>query len=85
MVQHVIIMAGGAGKRLWPASIGSRPKQFMKVAGDASLFRSTMDRAFGLGIEGKVLVVTHVDHVEAALAECRALTANQKKRRVILA
>jgi mannose-1-phosphate guanylyltransferase/mannose-6-phosphate isomerase len=34
---HVLIMAGGSGTRFWPWSRGSRPKQFLTVAGDHSL------------------------------------------------
>ena len=85
MVENVVIMAGGAGKRLWPASMGKRPKQFMTVEGDRSLFRNTLDRAFALGIEGLVYVVTHEDHVDAALAECGGLPEDLRARVVLLA
>lgn len=85
MVENVIIMAGGAGKRLWPASMGKRPKQFLRVDGETTLFRSALDRAFNLGITGVVYVVTHEDHVEAALDECRSLNDDLRSRVVILA
>lgn len=85
MVDNVVIMAGGAGKRLWPASMGKRPKQFMTVDGGVSLFRGTLDRAFALGIEGKIYVVTHQDHVESAASECDGLPADQRNRVVMLA
>lgn len=85
MVNDVIIMAGGAGKRLWPASLGKRPKQFMRVGSEVSLFRATLDRAFNLGITGSVYVVTHEDHVAAALDDCRDLEENLRARIVIMA
>ena len=85
MVDNVVIMAGGAGKRLWPASMGKRPKQFMTVDGGVSLFRGTLDRAFGLGIEGKVYVVTHQDHVEAAVAEAVEQTKTEAADKFALA
>jgi len=85
MVENVIIMAGGAGKRLWPASMGRRPKQFLRVEGDSSLFRGTLDRAFNLGITGLVYVVTHKDHVDAAVEECSMLSTERRSRIVILA
>jgi len=85
MVDNVIIMAGGAGKRLWPASLGDRPKQFMTVDGGASLIRGALDRAFGLGISGRVYIVTHEDHVSSALAEFRELPEAQRSRLIILA
>ncbi len=85
MIENVIVMAGGAGKRLWPASLGKRPKQFMTVDGDVSLFRGTLDRAFDLGIKGAIYVVTHQDHVEAAVAECDGLSPVDRRRVIILA
>ena len=85
MVENVIIMAGGAGKRLWPASMGKRPKQFLRVDGDVTLFRGTLERAFDLGISGNIYVVTHEDHVDAAVEECRLLDDERKSRVMILA
>jgi len=85
MVDHVIIMAGGAGKRLWPASNNSKPKQFMTVQGQDSLFLSTIRRAAALKIKGKILVVTHQDHVEAALEDSRALEVGIREKLVLLA
>jgi len=37
---QVIILAGGAGSRLWPASTDDVPKQFLKVRGESLLVRS---------------------------------------------
>lgn len=85
MTDNVIIMAGGAGKRLWPASTENRPKQFMTVDGTSSLFRSTLERAFALGIRGCVYVVTHQNHVAAAVRECADLPAQTAGRVRILA
>jgi len=85
MVENIVIMAGGAGKRLWPASMGKRPKQFLRVNGNTTLFRGTLERAFNLGIEGNVYVVTHEDHVDAAVEECLSLDSERRSRVVILA
>lgn len=40
-----LLMAGGRGRRLYPASRRSRPKQFLAPAGGPSLIRRTADRA----------------------------------------
>jgi len=85
MVDHVIIMAGGAGKRLWPASNNSKPKQFMTVQGKDSLFSGTVKRAASLGIRGKILVVTHKNHVTAALDDSAALDEDIRSKLVLLA
>ncbi len=42
-----VIMSGGAGTRLWPMSRQSRPKQFLRLTGDRSLFQETALRLSG--------------------------------------
>ena len=39
-----LILAGGSGTRLWPLSRRRFPKQFLKLNGDRSLLRHTVDR-----------------------------------------
>ncbi|MBQ7934025.1 MAG: NTP transferase domain-containing protein [Lachnospiraceae bacterium] len=39
-----IILAGGAGDRLWPLSRKNYPKQFIQIQGDHSLFQETIAR-----------------------------------------
>lgn len=39
-----VILSGGAGTRLWPLSRRSKPKQFIPIVGDDSLFAGTLDR-----------------------------------------
>ncbi len=85
MIDHVIIMAGGAGKRLWPASHAERPKQFMTVQGESSLFCSTVERAASLNLSGKIVVVTHKDHVPAALEDASSLPEEIRSKLILLA
>ncbi len=40
----LVILAGGSGKRLWPLSRESFPKQFLKLEGSSSLFQQTVER-----------------------------------------
>lgn len=84
MIDHVIIMAGGAGTRLWPASVQNRPKQFMRIGSEDSLINSTIKRGFSLGHSGYVIIVTHKDHLKPALEECKLLPEEMRKRTVIL-
>ena len=37
-----IILAGGSGRRLWPLSTKKRPKQFISLFGDLSLFEESL-------------------------------------------
>lgn len=39
-----VIMCGGSGTRLWPLSRAARPKQFLKLATDKTLFQETVLR-----------------------------------------
>ena len=39
-----LIMCGGAGTRLWPASREGRPKQFLPLFGPHSTFQDTLRR-----------------------------------------
>jgi len=85
MIKNVIIMAGGSGKRLWPASLDNKPKQFLKVNGETSLFQETLKLAFHLGVSGRVYIITHQSHVEAAVEECQILSVDSRSRLAILA
>src|ERR1700749_2014934 len=38
------ILSGGEGKRLWPLSLPSRPKQFLALTGPDSLLQQTLRR-----------------------------------------
>lgn len=41
---YPVVLAGGAGARLWPTSRRSHPKQFSKLVGDHSLFQESVLR-----------------------------------------
>lgn len=43
------IMSGGSGTRLWPMSRMARPKQFLPLLADISLFQETIERFSGAG------------------------------------
>lgn len=63
MALYPVIMCGGAGTRLWPASRPSRPKQFIALAGNRSLFQEAVLRAAPLQADGGCLIVVGgVDH-----------------------
>lgn len=49
-----VILAGGAGVRLWPLSRQSHPKPFLRLLGDRTLFRQALDRVRALGRIGVV-------------------------------
>jgi mannose-1-phosphate guanylyltransferase/mannose-6-phosphate isomerase len=56
-----VILCGGAGARLWPASRDTMPKQFAALLGDRSTFQETLLRAGAFGL-GRPLIVTNQAH-----------------------
>jgi mannose-1-phosphate guanylyltransferase len=55
----VVIMAGGAGTRFWPAGTAGRPKQFLSLVGDKTLLRQSFERARLLAPPERILVLTN--------------------------
>ncbi|MGB1109616.1 MAG: mannose-1-phosphate guanylyltransferase/mannose-6-phosphate isomerase [Gammaproteobacteria bacterium] len=57
-----VIMAGGAGTRLWPVSRQSRPKPFMLLPDGEMLLAKTVRRACGLEQVSRLITVTNQDY-----------------------
>ncbi len=65
MASHVLIMAGGGGTRLWPASRKQRPKQFLPLLpGGETLLGATVARVLPSVAAERVWVVTAHDQVD---------------------
>src|SRR5450755_610273 len=54
-----LIMCGGAGTRLWPASREGRPKQFLRLFGRYSTFQETVHRLSDRTLFGAPIIVTN--------------------------
>jgi len=52
-----LIMCGGAGTRLWPASREDRPKQFLALMGTRSTFQDTVLRVSDPALFGRPIVI----------------------------
>ena len=63
-----VIMCGGAGTRLWPASREDRPKQFIRLFGEQSTFQDTLLRVNDETLFAQPLVITNADF-EASVVE----------------
>ncbi len=57
-----VILCGGAGTRLWPASRDSLPKQFLKLLGPQSTLQETVLRVSDPKVFGRPVVVTNRDY-----------------------
>lgn len=73
---YPVILCGGSGTRLWPASRADRPKQFLKLIGDRSSFQDTILRVMDLPGADEIVVVT--GKAMAELVERQALELNVK-------
>ncbi|MGO8921408.1 MAG: sugar phosphate nucleotidyltransferase, partial [Xanthobacteraceae bacterium] len=54
-----LIMCGGAGTRLWPASREGRPKQFLPLFGAHSTFQDTIHRVLDAALFARPVIVTN--------------------------
>ncbi|MBY0382843.1 MAG: mannose-1-phosphate guanylyltransferase/mannose-6-phosphate isomerase [Xanthobacteraceae bacterium] len=61
MTKHIVplIMCGGAGTRLWPASRENRPKQFLQLFGPHSTFQETVLRVSDSGLFDRPVIITN--------------------------
>lgn len=57
-----VILSGGSGTRLWPLSRKNRPKQFLALVGNTTLFQQTVERTQKLGDARSPIVVCSEDH-----------------------
>lgn len=72
-----VILCGGSGTRLWPRSRAGRPKPFLPLIGDGTLFEATLARCSAQAGFCSPVVVTgdaHLPHVEAQLGADPAAT-----------
>ena len=64
MTNHIVIMAGGQGTRLYPLSTAEKPKQFLDLLGvGKSLIRLTYERFLAVDPDAKFWVVTSAAYV----------------------
>src|SRR5688572_3111808 len=64
-MEYGVIMAGGAGTRLWPMSRGESPKQLLPVIRGKSLLQLSYERLRGLLPPERIYVCTLAAHTKA--------------------
>ena len=84
MFTDVVILAGGFGERLWPASRPDNPKQFLSLGSGISLLQNSIMRALALKPQGKIIIATRKDLLEScakhAFELCEKVTAEEKNK-----
>src|SRR5262245_36513414 len=68
-----VIMCGGAGTRLWPASRESLPKQFMSFLGAKTLFQDAVLRVADAGLFERPIIVTSANYRALVTEQLRAI------------
>jgi mannose-1-phosphate guanylyltransferase len=63
---YAVVMAGGAGTRLWPLSSQDKPKHFLKLFGGKSLIELTVDKLRGHIPDHRILILTSVKYQAVA-------------------
>lgn len=74
MLTIPVIISGGSGSRLWPASRLTHPKPFLKLADGLSLLQHTIERT--TAIEGIEEIVTVTNKALASQTENDYITGN---------
>ena len=77
-----VILSGGSGTRLWPLSRKLRPKQFLPIVSEDSLFQMTLQRLTGLPEVQSPLIVCNEEHRFLAAEQLREI--NIKSKGIIL-
>ncbi len=67
-MRHAVIIAGGSGKRLWPASRRTKPKQLIRLLDGKCLLEVALERLQGLFPPELTLVVTSTAYSDAVCA-----------------
>lgn len=68
-VPHAVVMAGGSGTRFWPKSRRLRPKQLLKLHGDATMLQQTIRRVEPLTAPDRTWIVTGAEQADAVRAQ----------------
>lgn len=80
-----VILSGGAGTRLWPASRQAYPKPFLRLSDGESLLGKTLQRALRCADAGEIVTVTSQDHYFLTRDEyARNVDANAVRQRFLL-
>ena len=67
---QVVLLSGGSGTRLWPLSREAYPKQFLALAGEATMLQETWQRVAPLA-QSAPIVVANEDHRFLAAEQLR--------------
>lgn len=73
---HAVIMAGGAGTRLWPISRQNRPKQYIALGQEKCMLVQTLERLYTFIPPEKCHIITNRDQQEILMKALHDLTVS---------
>lgn len=73
MEVFIVVIAGGAGTRFWPAGRAARPKQLLPIASERTMLAETIERSSPLAPPDRTFVVTNDRQAESTRRECAGL------------
>jgi mannose-1-phosphate guanylyltransferase len=59
-----VILSGGGGTRLWPLSTPEKPKQFLALTSDRTMFQLTLDRVSNTADYAAPIIVANAAHAD---------------------
>jgi mannose-1-phosphate guanylyltransferase/mannose-6-phosphate isomerase len=72
-----VVLSGGAGTRLWPASRATYPKQLLPLTSDSTMLQDTVQRLVGVGgLTDRTIVICNEAHRFLVAEQLRAIDAN---------
>jgi len=75
-MNYAVVMAGGAGKRLWPLSREKRPKQVLKILDGQTLLRCCFERLLPVFDARNIIVLTNAGYADLVREELPELPFN---------
>jgi len=65
---YAVILAGGSGRRFWPLSRDTRPKQLLQLFGGKTLLEQALQRLEGLVPRENILILTNKEQISEVRA-----------------
>jgi len=75
-MNYAVVMAGGTGKRLWPLSKRSRPKQVLKLLEGQTLLRRCFERLRDVFDSRNIIILTSAGYADLVREELAELPYN---------
>jgi len=72
-MMYAVVMGGGKGTRFWPKSTQSKPKQFLRIAGDSSMLQQTVARLKPVIPSKNILFIGNKSHLKLAHKDLKSL------------